>query len=316
VSLTQLTGKGFFVFSDPGGAKPVLTLAESLKDSLQEFRIVSDRQYNFFNDFLVPVNNAPSNAAAELVVFKPDFLFTGTSYTSSVELEYIKAAKELSIYSFAFVDHWTNIRERFQRNGKEYLPDKILVIDEKAKQLAIGNGIDEDKLIVFGNPYHNFLKNWKPVLTKAELFQKLGLDDLQKKIVLYAPDPLSNVDGINTFGFDEIMATKILVKTIKELGDKFYFLLNPHPNQNVEMLESLGGNEMRILPAGTDVNMIIYYADVVIGFFSSLLIEAGIINRPVIRFFINDRVKDPLAGMNVGEIAYPETLVQKLKAIL
>jgi len=316
VSLTHLTGKGFFVFSDPGGAKPVLALAESLKGSLQEFRIVSDRQYNFFDDFLVEVRNTTSKAATELALFKPDFLFTGTSYTSSVELEYIKAAKELSIYSFAFVDHWTNIRERFQRNGKEYLPDKILVIDEKAKQLAIGSGIDKDKLIVFGNPYHKVLKNWKPALTKAELFQKLGLDNLQKKIVLYAPDPLSNVDGINTFGFDEIMATKIFVKTIKELDDKFYFLLNPHPNQNVEMLESLGENEMRILCAGTDVNTILYYADLVIGFFSSILIEAAIMNKPVIRFFINDRAKDPFAGMNVGEIAYPETLVQKLKAIL
>jgi hypothetical protein len=36
---------------------------------------------------------------------------------------------------------------------------------------------------------------------------------------------LSNVDGINTFGFDEIMATKIFTKAIKGLGDKFYFCL-------------------------------------------------------------------------------------------
>ena len=39
-------GKGLFIFSDPGGAKPVLSFIYNKK--IKNYKIISDRKYNFF----------------------------------------------------------------------------------------------------------------------------------------------------------------------------------------------------------------------------------------------------------------------------
>ena len=85
--LPKLVGRGLFVFSDPGGAKPILSYA-TLNDSLSDVLIISDRKYSFFNDFQISVNFYNNDSIAEIIdKFKPSFIFTGTSYTSKIEIK-------------------------------------------------------------------------------------------------------------------------------------------------------------------------------------------------------------------------------------
>jgi CDP-Glycerol:Poly(glycerophosphate) glycerophosphotransferase len=316
VTIPQLNGKGLFVFSDPGGAKPVLALAESLQEKLSWYKVISDREYNFYSNFSVQVQQGVISASEELKISSPDFILTGTSYTSSIELEFIKAARALSIPSYAFVDHWTSIRERFSLAGEEILPDKILVIDEQAKQIAVQQGLEEKRILIFGNPYHRFLEKWTPAVSKEFFLRSLALEDAGKKIILYAPDPLSNVNGINAFGFNEVTATAALKDAVNNQLDKGYlFVCNPHPNQKIELLKPFEDQSMIITPAGTDLNSLIFYADAVVGFFSNILLEAQVMKKPVLRFFIRKGMKDPFEKMDVGKIVYPETIVQELKAL-
>lgn len=316
MTIPQLNGKGLFVFSDPGGAKPVLALAESLQEKLSWYKVISDREYNFYSNFSVQVQQGVISASEELKISSPDFILTGTSYTSSIELEFIKAARGLSIPTYAFVDHWTSIRERFSLAGEEILPDKILVIDEQAKQIAVQQGLDGKRILIFGNPYHQFLEKWSPVVSKGIFLRSLGLEDGANKIILYAPDPLSNVNGINAFGFDEVTATAALKDVVNnQLDEGYLFVCNPHPNQKIELLKPFEDQSMIITPAGTDLNSLIFYADAVVGFFSNILLEAQVMKKPVLRFFIRKGMKDPFEKMDVGKIVYPETIVQELKAL-
>ena len=71
-----------------------------------------------------------------------------------------------------------------------------------------------------------------------------------------------------------------------------------------------------MVPYGTDVNTLLYYSDVVIGFFSNILIESRLMNKPVIRFLLNDKVQDPFHDKNIGIIAYPNTIADELKLLL
>lgn len=310
--LNELKGKGLFVFSDPGGAKPVLALVELIKSSLSGYRVISDRDYAFFENFSVVVNKPDGLPLDLLKQFKPDFVFTGTSYTSKIELEFISAANALSIKTYTFIDHWTFMRERFNNNGKEVFPEIILVVDEEAKQIAIDTGLDESKLVIFRNPYHRYLHNWQPKMGKEDLLASIGLSGTQKKIILYAPDPLSNLDGISVFGFDEITATKELNELIESTFADFQFIVNPHPNQNIESLNTVLNNKAILVPAGTDVNTLIFYADIVLGFFSNFLVEASLMNKKIIRYLCRGIENDPLAGKKIGEIAYRGTIRSKL----
>src|ERR1043165_874442 len=247
--LPGLKGKGLFVFSDPGGAKPLLAFIETITGRLTAVKIISDRVYPFYHDFASPVEKPFATPEKDILNFSPDFVFTGTSYTSKIELDYLKAAHKHHIPTYSFVDHWTNISKRFvDVDGSMILPGKVLVIDERAKQIAIQEGIDKSQVTAIGNPYHEWLRNWKPVGSKNDYLQQIGLPGERSKILLFAPDPLSNVNGCEVYGFDELTATTTLVKLFDNNTGAFKnwkVLIKAHPNQERNKLNNvIGGREV------------------------------------------------------------------------
>jgi hypothetical protein len=309
----NLSGRGLFVFSDPGGAKPILSLAKSLENKLDFCKIVSDRSYSFFKDFNLEVSDSNLTVETEIQLTRPDFLFVGTSYTSNIELRFIQEANRLGIKSFAFVDHWTSFKERFILNDQTVYPNVILVVDETANNKAKEAGIPQEYIEVFGNPYHQFIAQWKPSISKSDFFSQLGFNIGDKKIIIYAPDPLSNINGKFEYGFDEVTATKKLCESIKEFNETYIFFLKLHPNQNLQRIQKAISNHFFILPNDVDTNSLIYYSDLVLGFFSSFLIEAHIMHKPVLRFLMEGVKKDPFESMHFGKIVNHITVSKEIK---
>jgi predicted glycosyltransferase len=310
--------KVLFVFSDPGGAKPCLSIADRINS--QSLQVFSDREYSFYSDFSSKVNLLEVDEEIEKYIdfFNPDIIFTGTSYTSTIEKKVISLAKSKGIIVFSFVDHWTSISDRFSFNNVGFnFPDEVWVLDERAKQIAIKEGIDEDKLFVSGNPYHNWLTKWRPEIERKDFYKSLGLNAGEKHI-LFAPDPLSNVNGIESFGFDEYIASKRMIECVEsstvEFKNSHHFLIKMHPNQSVDKIMGLfhGYKNFTVLPLEIGTNESIYFADLVIGFFSSLLIEAALMNKPVIRFLQNELKVDPFSGLDLGTISNSDNLIKNI----
>lgn len=293
-----------FVFSDPGGAKPCLALAGL--DAVSDFEVVSDRHYPFYSDFAIAVQQYSGDAISHLRQTQPDLLFTGTSYTSSLEKDFLRAAANAGIPSVSFIDHWTSMRKRFETDDATLrLPGTVWVIDEQAKSNAVADGIPPEKIVISGNPYHEWLKSWRPDKSKEDVLSRFQLSPAREKMLLFAPDPLSNVDGHTRFGFDETDALDALRSIFNEFADQLndtYVVVKPHPNQNVSKLNALVSGHPAFVIAGNDAdtNALIYYSEAVIGFFSSLLIEATILEKPVFRFLITSGFKDPFAGKEIG----------------
>jgi hypothetical protein len=306
-------GKGLFVFSDPGGAKAVLTQASALKNSLREIMIISDRDYPFFKDFALTIINPVETADEVIRKFEPDFVFCGTSYTSKIELEYILAAEKNNVLSYAFIDHWTNFRNRFLYKDSYLFPDIILVIDERAKQLAAADNIAPEIIEVFGNPYYSWLKNWQPALSKNQLLALLNISRPKGKLVVFAPDPLSNVNGKEIYGFDEISATEKINTILESNNFDFDFVIKAHPNQNLKALKAVTGNKIIIAETEADINSLIFYADIIIGFFSNFLIEAAILNKKILRFHLSKVTNDPIAALNIGKIVNTTNLIKEFR---
>lgn len=309
--MQQLKGRGLFVFSDPGGAKPLLALVKSVADRLKDYYIISDREYGFFREFGLEVNK-PKDAAADITTFNPDFIFTGTSYTSQLDLRYIEAGNARGIPTYAFVDHWTNIRERFSKNGTEILPDTICLVDEKARHIALQQDLGADRLQVIGNPFQDYLRSWKPTSTRADFFAAIGINPGNKKVLVFAPDPLSNVQGIDKFGFDEVQVMKELWSISDNILSSHALIFKPHPNQDmsrlpVEMLEKIFVADQNI-----DNNSLIYHSDVIMGFFSSYLMEAQIMNKKVLRYLPETSINDPFGDLDIGTVVNKDTLVAYL----
>lgn len=295
----ELKGKLLFVFSDPGGAKPLLALAEKYTESI----VVSDREHPFYKDFKVQVHIAVSNYEKIINQHAPHLVVTGTSYRSDIEKKFHQLCAQINTPCYAFIDHWTSMRLRFEQpDGSLLIPDKICVLDDRARQLAIAAGIPAEKTVVSGNPYHTWLAHWKPNISKQDFLEQAAIGNTRANLLLYAPDPLSNVNGKETFGFDEIEATQQLSKAF-DSGDlrHWVLLIKAHPNQSKEAIRQFIDNKAcYLLTDEIDTNTALYYADAVLGFFSNILIEASILNKPVLRYLPVEVANDPIAALQIG----------------
>lgn len=309
--LDFLKGRGAFVFSDPGGAKPVLAFAAVNRNRLSDCLIISDRTYGFFNDFSLAVT-AATDVKQQLLEFHPDFLLTGTSYTSEIERKALHAAREANIYSASYLDHTTNVQKRFEFKGEELRPSLIITPGKKVTSAAMAAGFHPDNISESGNPYLEFLAVQLPSISRSDLLAHAGVTLGDRKLVVYGPDPLSNLNGISEYGFDEVSATQLLDSIAGELSAEFLFVLNPHPNQDANKLAGADIRHIQILPAGLDVHALLYQADIVIGFFSNLLKEARAMGKSVIRFMPTATKADPYNDENIGTVTNELTLKEAL----
>ena len=294
----KLKGKGLFVFSDPGGAKPLLALVTLIKKNLNDFRIISDRKYDFYDEFSLDVH--VPNILSDFDNFKPDFVFTGTSYTSKLELKYIEKSKNKKVVSYSFVDHYSNISLRFLSDGKMFISDFVLLLDDNAKKIAINEGLKKKKIKIFINPYHEYLKQWKPKLSKETFFSKYEIKS--KNIITFALDPLSNAGGKKKFGNDEINILKTSLKALEKLKLKeITIVIKPHPNQDISLIMPIISKSKKeiLLIKNIDTKLLIYYSDLIIGIFSNFLVEASVLKKNIIRV-IEDLKEDPLSNNDIG----------------
>jgi hypothetical protein len=282
------------VFSDPGGAKPCLSLAKKWAHQGDAVLVCSDRQYAFYGIFGIPVENCGGADAPHVIgEFQPDELFTGTSYTSCIELEFLKESNARGIPSISFIDHYTSFGSRFEHAGELIFPSAIHVLDDLAAKVAGEAGLPKDRIRVTGNPYHDFLRGWRSDLSKEVLWRDLGILCSEAKVILFAPDPLSNVGGRKKYGTDEVEVLKILVEILAQFDAKFQLLIKAHPNQSIVFIE--GGlqnmpNNIQITlvrPEHDDrLNDLIQSSDLVIGMFSNLLVEAEILGVDTLRILV------------------------------
>lgn len=299
--------RGLFVFSDPGGAKPLLSFIKI--HNLMDVKVISDRNYAFFSDFEINVKNFKNQNIDKIInVYRPDYIFTGTSYTSKIELRFLNKAINSDIDSYSYIDHYTNFRERFFYNKKYIFPKKIIVIDKLAEGIAIRNNLDKySKLIVMNNFYHEFLRTWKPKTNRKNFLKnnKINSDD---KILVFAPDPISNTNDKEKYLFDEYDVWRDLVDVLKKINSKKLFvIIKSHPNQNKSLLmKFIKKDNLKNVIFFEQNNSIdlLFFSDIVVGMFSSILIEANIFKKKIIRHFPKNFSEDPFSKINLGSLSH------------
>ncbi|AKQ44790.1 hypothetical protein TH63_02765 [Rufibacter radiotolerans] len=288
--MLQLPGKHIgFVFSDPAGANACLALADIWQQETGTEPLL------FSNKELGVKRNGRFYLSADTPAFKQfkiDCIFTGTSHPVSskyFEINCIIKATEEGIYTIAFIDHWVNFKLRFTgKDGLQHYPDEIWVLDETARNLAIAEGLPVEKLFIHENPYHVFLKNnWQPEYEEKAYLKELGIRQ-DGCHVLFAPDPLSLRNGKEIQGFTEDEALDDLLAVAGGVKTDLSLIIKMHPLQPLGILEEkvkvVPGLEVFFIKDANTLELIMA-CDVVIGFYSNLLLEAATLGKKVIRYF-------------------------------
>lgn len=119
-----------------------------------------------------------------------DFVLTATSWSSRVELQFLDEAKKRGIYTAAYLDHWTNYRERFgypNKQWKKNLPDEIWVGDRDALVLAKQFGFPNIKLV----PNQHFLEILSKI-RKLRVNRKKQESSVQiRRNILFISEPVA-----------------------------------------------------------------------------------------------------------------------------
>lgn len=159
-----------------------------------------------------------------------DWVLCGTSWQSELEFDAIKLARALGKRSVAFLDHWVNYRERFERKGELNLPDEIWVGDPIAAELA-GKIFDLTPIRLVENPY--FMDIREEVLTAPVV--RSG--NAKKLAVLYVCEPvrehaLRQHGDERYWGYVEEDALRYFLANVSVLGKPVErILIRPHPSE-------------------------------------------------------------------------------------
>lgn len=320
-----------FVFSDPAGAKALLAFSDLNKNIIDESLSISNRHHSFFMDFDTEVEIVANdtNTLTELInSFKPNIIFTATSYPIGIEFNCIKIAKKIKgITTISFVDHWTNFIIRYTNDDNTILPDKIFVVDKVAEKNACEEGIPSNIIDVIGNPYYTYLKKWVPKISKIDV-EKLISD--RTKYLLFAPEPLSVFKLEKKYGFNEFQVLFLIMNTLSELENEEGYhspilVFKCHPNHDVEVVKNkiqdlfpkVQVDKVVVLTdANINLNELMYYSESVLGIFSNSLVEASMLGKRTAQILVllEDKNLNPLLHVDYLDVVKTkEQLIQFLK---
>ena len=307
--------KLIFGFSDPGGANQIAAILHRLNNGKDKkevhFRILTDESGYKHNDLLpyLEIVESELDSLEKIILdFQPDEIFTTASLFSYIEHNLIRLANKHGINSLTFLDHWTGYYKKFCRDGEAHFPDLILLNDDRAKEIAIEQGLPRERLHIVGNLFYENLMSYTPSISRDELCNYFDID-INKKIILFISDSISEQNGgykvsMNKFGFNEISIFTSVLKEIHKISESrkinpkdFVLLIKLHPKEDLVKYDHLIANtplEKCIVIQSSDVSNhdILYYSNFHVGMFSSMIIESIILGKKVLRVEINNSIGD------------------------
>lgn len=167
------------------------------------------------------------NRSLDYDLLKSNLILTGTSSASNFELDIIVRARTNRIATMSFLEHWTNYLARFKRGDELVLPNRILVSDLQAKELATQT-FGSDKVIYVNNPYIEHL------IERARNFEGRVL----KGTLLYLGDTFD----VPTQNKKIQVVEGILFSFLQRFSEKFpisKIVIRPHPSQYENTLDPL-----------------------------------------------------------------------------
>jgi hypothetical protein len=213
----------------------------------------------------------------------PDLLLFGTGWQEKIEHPYVRFCKEHTVPTVAFLDHWSNYRERFgfpDGGWEENLGDFTAVSDQKAFDLATS----------FHLPNPVGFKNFYLRDTIAQAIQK---EPHPNNNLLFLSEPtdavaLRTYGDKNYWGFTQYSALEDILKNFDRFGCAGV-TIRLHPSEKgsgyKKILKSYPHVRVQINDAAVcELTDQLLSAKMIIGFDTMALYIAALLGRPVLSY--------------------------------
>ncbi|NFG60641.1 hypothetical protein [Clostridium sp. CMCC3677] len=345
--------KKILLFSrDPGGTNTVVPLYQKLKEEGYNVKIygkdVALNRYEQYGlkgiDIIGRLSYISEDGIYKFLLEEaPDFLITGTSADDFTEKYLWKCAERLKIPSFAILDQWINYGLRFSKFGvsqlKEYekkkehiyLPYKILVMDNYSKEQMIKEGIPEDKILISGQPYFDYLISKKETISDKVIkdFRKIIGFDMEDYIITYASEPLSKTYGESDtsehyWGYSERSIFKEFINVLNQVRQKtnrkIGLIIRLHPKEDEnnynDLIDNINDNISILIDKKLDGFKLICTSNLICGMSSMFLIESAVLGKSIISMQMGLNRDNPFILDKIGavkSILYTKELEEKIE---
>lgn len=324
--------KKILLFSrDPGGSNTIIPIVEPLQKRGYEVRLFGKdfalEKYRMANLSGFNIMNYISSIKLDFIKNfitdeEPDFIITGTSADDFTEKYIWKSAGKLSIPSFAIMDQWVNYGVRFSNYGvsqlddynkdknHSYIPSKICVMDNIAESEAINEGLEQERIIITGQPY------FETVLNNANRITDKNIDFIRDKVgistndflITFVSEPICDTYNENDFSehywgytertiFGELL--DVILQVSKLYPNKIGLIIRQHPKENSsnfsDIIDNFRSSRIKIIiNRDFDQHELIMASDLICGMSSMLLIEAAILDKLVMSIQIGLKRENPL----------------------
>jgi hypothetical protein len=331
-----MKGRKVLVFSrDPGGTNAVIQLIEPLRAAGNQLLVYGkDSALSIYRKFGMECSDiraaAPSGTREETREFvkrmNPDLILTGTSSEDFTERHLWQAGEKAGIATFAVLDQWTNYRLRLIPEGSNAVngdadgaamitPSFFFIMDEFAQREMCTLGIDPERLVVTGQPFFDYIRK------SGDRIQVHEIKELRGKITgghgglvfVFASQPIASIhrqNGIEEdyWGYTEKTVLQSVVTQLQRLSEeletKVTLVVRLHPKDDKYACQDVVGGSRGWLNTVFDreINstLLLKSADLVIGMFSMVLLEAAILGSPFISVQIGLKRENPLIFDRIG----------------
>ena len=185
--------------------------------------------------------------------------------------------------------HYYNFRQKTSMMGFP-TPKTMLVFGEYVKKMLTDVGYPKERLIVFGNSNFFQLKEIETSLQQRSLHKKYNINKNQK-IILFATGKLQPFySSHGKYDYDVKIWEKLLVDFKND--EKTFLILKPHPSEkNISIYKKLISKHSSLNSCIIDGDLfeLLNLSSVVVTVFSSVMIDALCLKKPVIRVkFLGD----------------------------
>lgn len=332
--------KIFFFACDPGGANVIAPVYKGFHKKEELLIYAKNSAYKILLADGIPVKdiNEVCDTRKECIydflkTIKPNYIVTGTSLNDYTERFLWESAGKLGIKSIAILDQWMNLGIRFseynythieeyQHNPVHaYLPHRICVMDNMARETLIEAGIEEDRIIVTGQPHFDVVREKYKLANEAY--------DREYFNIVFASEPIledydKNCSEDMFWGYNQLTIfgaiLQELQKVVEVCNRKMRVIVRPHPRENNTIwLQKISqykyDNIMVICDTVQDSFAVMKSADLVCGMSSMFLLESAICNKSILSVEIGLKRKNPFVLDEIGcckSILSQEILHQRL----
>lgn len=290
-----------FSAKDAGGASAIVPVIRALACEGAELHgILDGPAKNIFAAADIPFE---AGALGSFGIF-----IAGTSAGDSPDKMLMqKLAGTPSLY---VLDFWINYWQRFSSADNKdfaYLPTRICIMDDIAKEEMLAEGFPSERLAVTGNPHFD---HFADTVTR---------DHEEKERILFISQPLSSIasmPGFSGAGHDEYAALADVLAALEAIPEQYYLSLRLHPRESAnKYTEYLGTRVCRATEPTLEEAL--SWSGLIIGISSPALMEAAAAGKKVLSYEPILAGKDSLVSNRSGvttRIATKEALAAALAA--